>query len=98
MVASAAIYRDGHFAHRQARALADLAGILELDRATVDRLSIDDRRPLGALYPLHWRLAPASQAGTINDALEAWAEREGLLADPRAVVARARWISRASSV
>jgi hypothetical protein len=87
MVASAAIYRDGHFAHRQARALADLAGTLGLDRATVDRLSTDERRPLGALYPLHWRLTPASPAGTINDALEAWAEREGLLADPRAAAA-----------
>ena len=87
LVASAAIYRDDHFAHRQARALVDLAGILGLDRASVDRLSTNDLRPLGALYPLHWRLAPASPAGTINDALEAWAEREGLLADPRAAAA-----------
>ena len=51
LVASAAIYRDDHFAHRQARALVDLAGILQLDRASVDRLSTNDPRPLGALYP-----------------------------------------------
>ena len=75
-MASAAIYRDDHFAHRQARALVDLAGILQLDRANVDRLSTNDPRPLGALYPLHWRLTPASPAGTINDALEAWAQCE----------------------
>lgn len=87
LVASAAIYRDDHFAHRQARALVDLAGILGLDRASVDRLSTNDLRPLWALYPMHWRLAPASPAGTINQALEAWAEREGLLADPRAAAA-----------
>ncbi len=87
LVASAAIYRDDHFAHRQAQALVDLAGILGLDRDSVDRLSTNDPRPLGALYPLHWRLDPASEAGTINDPLEKWAEREGLLADPRAVVA-----------
>lgn len=84
LVASAAIYHDGHFAHTQARALADLAGILELDRTTADRLSTDDRLPLGALYPVEWRLAPASPPGTINEALAAWAEREQLLTDPHA--------------
>ncbi|HUQ89446.1 MAG TPA: terpene synthase family protein [Vicinamibacterales bacterium] len=87
LVASAAIYRDDHFAHRQARALVDLAGILQLDRASVDRLSTNDPRPLGALYPRHWRLAPASPAGTINDSLEAWARSEGLLKDPRGAAA-----------
>ena len=87
LVASAAIYRDGHFAHRQARALADLAGTLELDRATVDRLSTDDRLPLGALYPPGWRRDPAAPAGSINNALAAWAERDRLLTDPRAAAA-----------
>ena len=48
-MASAAIYREGHFAHRQARALADLAGTLELYCVIVDRLSTDERLPLGAL-------------------------------------------------
>jgi hypothetical protein len=84
LAASGVIYRDGHLAHREAGSLAQLARTLDLDHATVDRLSTDERLTLGALYPLHWRMPPAAPPGKINEALEAWATERGLLDDPRA--------------
>jgi hypothetical protein len=69
---------------RTGSACAGRSGGIASCRASVDRLSTAAAAAGRALSLL---ASPPRVAGTINDALEAWAQREGLLADPRAAAA-----------